>query len=157
MTKTRIGSVTALLLLPALAARAVDLPEVREGLWEAHMQTIDKTTNKKDENGFKVCRSNATEKQAYERMKAMKECSFDIQNLGAGKYVSTSRCTMGGSVIESKTTFEITSTASHSETHTTYTPALYGKSDDLTIQDQKYIGSCPAGTKPGQILKADGT
>lgn len=156
MTKRLLVSIAAL-LLPMLAARAVDLPEVREGLWEAHMQTIDKATNKKDENGFKICRSNATEKKAYDAMKAMKQCSYEIQNLGGGKYASTSRCTVGGSVIESNSTFQVTSTTSHSETHTTYTPALYGKSDELTVQDQKYLGDCPAGTKPGQIIKAGGT
>jgi len=162
MTKKLIGSMSAMLLpllplLPVLAAEPVEFPEYREGLWEAHMQTIDKATNKKDESSFKVCRSNATEKAAYERMKTMKDCKFEIQNLGGGKYASTSRCTVGGSVIESKSRFEITSSSSHSETHTTYTPPLYGKSDDVTTQDQKYVGSCPAGTKPGRIIPAGGT
>jgi hypothetical protein len=161
MTKKLIGSISALLsllpLLPSLGADPVEFPQYREGLWEAHMQTIDKSTNKKDESSFKVCRSNATEKAAYEHMKTMKECKFDIQNLGGGKYASTSSCTVGGSVIESKSTFEISATSSHSETHTTYTPPLYGKSEEVSTQEQKFIGSCPAGTKPGQIIPAGGT
>jgi hypothetical protein len=156
MSKRLLGAIGAL-LLPLLAARAADLPEIREGLWESHLQTIDKTTNKKEESTFKICRSNESEKHAYETMKALKGCTFDMQNLGGGKYVTTSRCTIGGSVIEGKSTLQVTSTSSHAESHTTYTPASYGKSDDVTIQDQKYLGDCPAGTKPGQIIKAGGT
>ena len=98
MTKRLLGAILGL-LLPALAARAVDLPEFREGLWEAHTRTIDKASNRTDDNTFKICRSNATERKAYDAIKAMKQCSYEIQNLG----------------------------------------------------------DCPAGTKPGQIIKAGGT
>ena len=34
--------------------------------------------------------------------------------------------------------------------------AMGGISETTTIMDQKYVGSCPAGTKPGDRIAADG-
>jgi hypothetical protein len=47
--------------------------------------------------------------------------------------------------------------ASHSETHTTYTPALAGTAESTMIMDQKYVGGCPAGIQPGDRIAANGT
>jgi hypothetical protein len=45
----------------------------------------------------------------------------------------------------------------HVEAHTTYTPAFYGMSETMDIRDDKYEGSCPAGTQPGDTITQDGT
>jgi hypothetical protein len=51
----------------------------------------------------------------------------------------------------------ISSTSTHSESHAAYTPAYDGKTDETVIQDQTYVGSCPAGMQPGDRIKVDGT
>ena len=63
-----------------------------------------------------------------------------------------------GTVVESKgtTTFQ-GDTATHSETHATYTPPMGGISGMTMIMDQKYVGSCPAGLQPGDRTNADGS
>jgi hypothetical protein len=47
-------------------------------------------------------------------------------------------------------------TASHSEGHTTYDPPVRGMSESTMIMDQKYVGACPAGVEPGDMIGADG-
>jgi hypothetical protein len=42
-------------------------------------------------------------------------------------------------------------TASHTEMHTND-----GKSETVTTMDAKYLGSCPAGMKPGDAVMPDG-
>jgi hypothetical protein len=47
--------------------------------------------------------------------------------------------------------------AFHTESHTTWAPATNGVSQSNTIIDQKYIGSCPAGVRPGDRMPAIGS
>ena len=65
--------------------------------------------------------------------------------------------TIGGTVLDTKGTVVFQGdTSAHGEDHTTYTPAMNGISESTMIQDQKYVGSCPAGQQPGDITNADG-
>ena len=50
----------AALLLPL--AFAADAPEIKEGLWSIHTQTIDNPGNKKMENTSTICRDHAYDK-----------------------------------------------------------------------------------------------
>jgi hypothetical protein len=147
----------AALLFPIMIVRAADPPEVQAGLWEIHSQSIENPGSKKVDFTHKLCRDHAYDKAALEMAKSMKECTTNIVSLGAGKFSADSHCTIGGTVIVSKSTAVYASTTSeHSETHTTYTPALNGKTDEVMVQDQKYVGSCPAGVTPGDQISADG-
>ena len=88
----------------------------------------------------------------------MKGCTVSSENIEGNKYSMEMHCTVGATVINSKgaTTFD-GDTSSHSETHATYAPAMAGISEMTMIQDQKYMGSCPAGVQPGDRTNADGT
>jgi hypothetical protein len=157
MTNRRVCAAAAL-LLPIMIARAADPPDIQEGLWEIHSQSIENPGNKKTEFTHKLCRDHAYDKAAIDLAKNMKDCTTHITNEGVNKFSADSRCTVAGTAIVSKGTATYQGTTSaHSETHTTYTPALYGKTDEMMIQDQKYVGSCPAGMKPGDQIGADGT
>jgi len=148
----------AAVLLPVMAARAAGLPEVQEGLWEIHSQGIENPGNKKTDFTHKLCRDHAYDKVALAMVKNMKGCTSAIENLGGGKFSADSHCTIGGTTVVSKgiATYQ-GSTSTHSETHTTYAPAFAGKTDEVLIQDQKYVGSCPASMKPGDQMGDDGT
>lgn len=149
MTNRRIFAVAAL-LLPIVIARAVDFPERQEGLWERHNLTTVNPGNKKTEITSKVCRDHAYDKSVTVTKPLSKSCTFNLQSLGGGRYSSESRCTINGTVIETKQTFTYQgNTSVHSETHMSYTPALNGRTDQTVILDEKYVGSCPAGMKPG--------
>lgn len=68
------------------------------------------------------------------------------------------RCVIGETVILSKGTVTFQGdTSAHSVSHATYTPAMGGLSETTMIMDQKYVGSCPAGIRPGDRVQQDGT
>ena len=146
----------AALALPA--ARAADQPEVKEGLWSIHMQSTDNPGGKKTEGTYSLCRDHAYDLAVRTRAKSIKGCTIASEGFQGGKYTMAMHCTIGGSVGESKstTTFQ-GDTGFRSESHATYNPPLYGVSESTIIMDQKYIGSCPAGTKPGDRINADGS
>jgi len=145
-------------LLPILTVRAAELPEVQEGLWEIHTQGIENPGNKKTDFTHRLCRDHAYDKAALSMVKNMKGCASTIESLGGGKFASDSHCTIAGTAIVSKGIANYPSvTSMHSETHTTYAPAFAGKTDEVLIQDQKFLGSCPAGMTPGDQMGEDGT
>ena len=75
-----------------------------------------------------------------------------------GKTSGELHCVVAGTVIDTKSTGTIAGdTAAHTEIHTTFSPAFGGVTESTMIQDQKYVGSCPAGAQPGDMTNADGT
>jgi hypothetical protein len=64
-------------------------------------------------------------------------------------YVEESRCAKGpnaGSITKIVYTYQ-GDTASHNEMHMNV-----GKAETVMIMDAKYLGSCPAGMKPGDLI-----
>ncbi len=147
-------------------ALAVDLPELREGLWAVHTQTIGTQiiggsgNNEKSEATFTLCRSHAYDQGVRASARGMKGCATVSENLMPGKYSSETRCTVPNtnSVVESKgiTTFQ-SDTSTHTESHATYNPPVAGIGERTTIMDQKYVGTCPAGMQPGDRTNPDGS
>ncbi len=141
----------AMLLLPI--ARAADPPQLKEGLWEIRGQRIENPGNRRTEFTYRLCRSHAYDKAMDDLVKKQKDCTTNFDSLGGGRYVSSSRCTAAGVVIVSKGTYTYeSSTSARSESTATYDPAFHGKTDETLIQDQSYIGSCPAGMNPGDRI-----
>lgn len=138
-------------------ARAEDVPQVKEGLWSIHIQSVDNPGNKKTEGTRSICRNHEYDKQAQARAKSRKGCTVTSETVRGNQYSVSMRCTIAGSTGENTnfTTFQGDS-AIHSENHITYNPALYGISEMTMIMDQKYVGSCPAGMQPGDTMGADG-
>ncbi len=148
----------AVLSLALGTAIAVDAPDVKEGLWTVHSQTIANPGNKKSEGAtYTLCRDHAYDKAARDLAKGVKGCKLVGETFKDGKYSTRLHCMAGATVIdtESTVTFE-SDTSTHSETHATYTPAMNGVSETTLIQDQEYTGSCPAGTQPGDRTDEDG-
>jgi uncharacterized protein DUF3617 len=135
---------------------AADHPEMKEGLWQIDNKSADGSGSFSDQ----ACRNHAFDKQVEAKTKTMmgKNCSKWEENYAEGKLTSDMVCKIGGSVVESKgvVTFQ-GDTATHTESHTTYTPPLYGQSETSETQDQKWLGPCPAGMQPGDHKGKDGT
>jgi hypothetical protein len=153
-----LASIMVALTVPVGTAYAFDHPPVKEGLWQIRTQTIDNPSNKKTEGTITLCRDHDYDKTVEARSKSVKGCTTTNESLTAGAYSAEMRCEIGSSVLVSKgvVTFQ-SDTAMHSETHVTYTPALYGNTDETMIQDQTYLGACPAGMKAGDRKSQDGT
>jgi hypothetical protein len=156
MRKTPVF-VLVILFLVGLAL-AVEPPPMKEGLWSVRTQMTNQPGNAKTDFTFKLCRSHAYDQHALELAKNNKGCKLVSENFTGGTYTLDSECNMGGTVLKSKTTTTFQGdTASHSETHGTYTPAFQGMTGSTIIQDQKYLGACPAGVGPGDRINADGS
>ena len=148
-----------LLALAVTEARAARPPQLLEGLWEIQIRSTENPGGKKAEYSFRLCRDHAyDDKQTDDLVKDNKNCTTKLESLGGDKFSAESRCSVSGIVIVSKgvSTYQGGSTV-HSESTATYTPPLYGKSGETMIQDQRYLGSCPAGMKPGDRMTADGS
>lgn len=149
-------AITAALLLQLAAA--TDAPEVKEGLWSVHMQFTDNPGNKKTEGSYSLCRDHAYDQAARARAKQIPGCTITNENLSSGKYTIQMRCVRMGSTVESTSVTTFSGDAAlHTETHSTNTPPLHGVSEQTVVMDQKYTGSCPAGTKPGDRINSDGS
>ena len=154
--KRMVSPAIAVLMLSS-AAYAIDYPQVKEGLWTIHTKTIDNPGNKITEGDRSICRNHAYDEHARSMANHL-ACKTLNENLSGGTYTVETECNVSGTVIHSKGTTVLTGdTASRSETHATYVPALYGKSETTMIIDQKYVGSCPAGAQSGDSIAKDGT
>jgi len=149
---------SATILLPiAVAGCAGNPPQLQEGLWDIRAQRIENPGEKHTEFAYKLCRDHAYDKAANARIKDVKGCATLVKDLGGGKFSSASTCTVANVTIESNGVSVFKNGAStHSETHATYTPAFNGRTEETMTQDQQYIGKCPAGTKPGDMIYPDG-
>jgi hypothetical protein len=147
----------AIWLLASGAAGAVDPPAMKEGLWSIHNQGVNNPGGKKSENTSTICRSHAYDQHVLQDAKSVKGCTTISETLQGSEYSIHSHCVAAGTEIDSKSTVTFKGdTAAHSESHATYTPALSGITETTVIQDQKYVGSCPAGIQPGDIKQPDG-
>jgi hypothetical protein len=151
-------SIVVALAIPIGTADAVDHPPVKEGLWQIRTQIIDNPGNKTTDSTIMLCRDHDYDKAAEASGKSVKGCTTTNESFTAGAYSAEMRCEIGSNVLVSKgvVTFK-GDAATHSETHVTYTPALFGKTDETMIQDQTYLGDCPAGMNPGDRKSQDGT
>jgi len=140
-------------------ALCADPPAIREGLWSIHTVSVDNPGDKRIEGTRSLCRNHAYDvrirEQAQNRQK--QSCKSFTGTISGNRFTQSSECTIQGSVVASKgvTTFS-GDTSTHTETHTTFTPALYGIAESAMTIDQKYLGACPAGMAPGDYMSSDG-
>ena len=138
-------------------AAAAESPPLQEGLWEIRGQSVANPGHKVTDFAYRLCRTHAYDKAMDDLVKNAKECTTSFEDLGGGRYASASRCTSGGTVIESKGTYTYeSSTATHLESFATYDPPYRGKTDEKLVQDQRFLGACPAGMKPGDRIMDHG-
>jgi len=140
-------SLTVLLLSVAYAA---DPPKLKEGLWSVHSESTGNPGNVKNTADFNLCRDHAYDDLVRTRDKSIRGCTVGSDNFADGKLTTEIHCNLMGVITDSKTVTSYQGdTATHSETEATFEPAKGGLTDQTTITDQKYIGACPAGMKPG--------
>ena len=152
----KFATAVAAPLLTSTALYAANPPEMMEGLWSIRNHTIDNPGNKKTDSTSTLCRSHAYDQHVLELAKTMIHCTIN-ESVDANKF-SVTTCVVAGTVVDSTSTAIFTgNTAAHSEARATYNPALGGISEMNVIQDEKYLGSCPPGLRPGDMTRADGT
>jgi hypothetical protein len=130
-------------------------PPMKDGLWETHTRQTQqgKTVF---EVSSKTCQSKAHTKSTKSNgaeLRKMNECTSTVTQPSPNTYVEQSRCAKGPNAgLGTKVVYTYQGdTASHMEMHTNE-----GNSETVMIMDSKYLGSCPAGMKPGDAVGADG-
>ena len=150
-------------LLTAVIATSIGLaaadeftpPPTKEGLWETH-SVYSKEGKTTTDQTVKMCQSNATTKTGQEegeQLRKRNECTSHVTHPSPNTYVEEETCAKGanpGSLTKVIFTNQ-GDTASHTEMHINA-----GKSETLVVMDAKYVGSCPASMKPGDLMMGDG-
>lgn len=141
----------ALILLSV--AGAADSPPLQEGLWAISGQSIENPGNRRIEFKYQLCRNHAYDNAMDALVRNAQGCTTSFEDLGGGRFASASSCTVDGTSIVSKGTFTYESvTSTRSESSATYSPAYKGRTDEHVIQEQHYVGPCPAGMQPGDRI-----
>lgn len=143
----------------ATIALAAGPPPLKEGLWLLNRQTIDNPGNKKDVwPPIRICRDHAYDQYVLNLAKKIPGCATVSESMRGDTYLVDLKCTIGKTAIETKSTTTVQGDiASHGESHTTYTPAMDGKTETIMFSDAKYLGTCPAGMQPGDRMDANGS
>jgi hypothetical protein len=158
MNKPALATACLLLLGVAHAVDFPNMPPLKEGLWKIRM--IDNTPGQKPtDNTYTFCRNHAWDEQARQlAKKVLVNCATPTDTTSGNSRTVITSCKIANSTIVTKSTLTSTGdTFFHTETHATFTPPLYGQSQDSMIQEQTFLGACPAGMQPGDRQLADGT
>ena len=146
-----------LALLPALDARAVEMPVRKAGLWEMKMA---RSGSPLPEMTMQHCTDETTDKEMSSTVSPMSKeiCSkHEIQKTATG-YVTDSVCSVGGMSMTShsditgdfNSAYTVKST-SHSERGPSGLPR-----DSTTTIEAKWLGACKPDQKPGDIVMPGG-
>jgi hypothetical protein len=159
--RLRVDSRLALLAVfgwtPLMAGCANDPPKLKEGLWDIRGQRVENPGNKRSDFAYRLCRDHAFDRATDAMYRDVKDCNTVLKKAGDAKYSSASTCRAAGVTIASTGTSSYRGNESiHTDTQAVYTPAFDGKTDETLVEDQQYIGKCPAAMKPGDRLNPDG-
>jgi hypothetical protein len=159
MIKRRVAGAVCItaLALPVPAAWAGHPPKLKEGLWDVRGQRLEMPGNKRSEFTYRLCRDHAYDKAADRQLENVKGCLTAVKDEGGGKFSSASTCTVSGTrIVSNGVTVYLSETVVHSETQASFSPPLDGKTEEALVEDQQYVGKCPAAMRPGDLLPPDG-
>jgi hypothetical protein len=130
-------------------------PPMKDGLWETH--SVQSQAGKSvSDMSIKMCQSKQLTQSTQslsEEMRKKYQCTSVVSQRSGNTIVEETRCAKGpnaGSVNKGVYS-NVGDTAVHIEMH-----QQKGGSEDVTVMDMKYLGSCPAGMKPGDVIMPDG-
>ncbi len=130
-------------------------PPMRDGLWESHTTQIQQGKTLVDMS-MKLCQAKDSAKSNQsigDEFRKANQCTSSVSQPSANTFVTETRCAKGanaGSVTKVVYTFQ-GDTASHTEVH-----MHDGNSETVSVTDMKFLGSCPPGTKPGDVIMGNG-
>lgn len=143
------------LCLAATVALADGLPQLKPGLW----QISTATSHSRRPRVSKLCLDRSTFGLVMSIGTAMQHpsCSRTERHSSGATMVTDSVCRIGGS--ESTTHTVVTyhgDSGYDTDIQAHYNPPLFGRSESTSHQSARWIGDCPAGMKPGDMLTPEG-
>jgi hypothetical protein len=155
----RLGIAAATcLLFTAGAARALDYPPRKPGLWELSIQSED-GASKAAAMQTQQCIDAATDKAMREMgsSSGQQACSKQDMRTEGGRIVVDSVCKIGNTTA---TTHSVItgdfSAAYRMESRSSYSPPMMGRKEGTAIVEAKWVGPCKAGQKPGDMMMPNG-
>jgi Protein of unknown function (DUF3617) len=130
-------------------------PPLKDGLWEA--RSVQSAAGKSSNPTIvKMCQTKElmqTSQALSDQLRKTNQCTSTMVKQSGNTVVEESRCAKGPNAGEvTKLVYShVGDTASHIEVHSHRDGA-----EDVTVMDMKYLGSCPAGMKPGDLIMPDG-
>lgn len=160
MTRGNLIGVFLLFLPVGQAIALVDQPPLKAGYWSVQTTTSNSPGGSPAESKRFVCRNPEFDqwmRVTVESMTKRMGCKIVTEKFADNTYTSETHCAQSGSRTITRTTSVLTGdSAMHTETVTTFDPALNGLEKKTLISEQKWIGACPAGAAPGDNVSTDG-
>jgi hypothetical protein len=141
--------------MPVLATS--DPPRLRPGLWEA--STSFPSRPQGSPQVTRMCIDGQTQSRLLQQtsLAMLHMCSRHEYGMHAGRFVTSSSCTIAGSTIEGRTeTTFYRDTAYHTEVVGRVMPAGRAVTPQKTIIEARHVGKCPAGMKAGDMTLPNG-
>jgi len=150
-----------LLLMPCAlawppAARALDYPARKPGLWEMR---IESGGTDAPAQVMKQCIDAQTDKAMRElgQGNGRERCSKEDLRREGGKLVADSVCKMGNSTATTRSVISGDfSSAYRVETTSKYDPPMMGRGEAAVTLNTRWLGPCEAGQAPGDIVMPNG-
>jgi hypothetical protein len=150
------------LALAAAVAQAQDVPKRKSGLWE-----VTRTTTRTDVrlDGKSKVMQYCIDQQSDNALRQLAEgmrnesCKIDKQSRDGDKLVVDAVCKLGTTGSTAKTHAVVTGkfdSAYKIESHSTFQPAMLGKSEGNAVLTAKWLGPCKADQKPGDVILDNG-
>lgn len=159
----REGVVNACLIVSGLcvvslaqAAGLEDLPKRKPGLWE---MSVIPENGKQAPVTSRVCIDSATDAVLtnFALGASSKICSKSDVRVSGSVATIDAVCKIGESVQTSHSTITFSGTTAYrSEARVHSEPPFMGRSDSTIVQEGKWIGTCPADMKPGDLVMGNG-
>jgi hypothetical protein len=158
ITKRAAGAVLiTALALPFAAAWAGHPPKLKEGLWDIRGRRLELPGDKRSEFSYKLCRDHGYDKAADAQLEHVKGCATTLTDEGNGKFSFASTCKLSDtSIVSNGVSIYASDKLLHVETHASFSPAFNGKTEETIVEDQQFLGKCPAAMRPGDTLPPDG-
>jgi hypothetical protein len=144
--------IAALLLVGTVRADEFEPPYFKDGLWQA--TTTHNVGGKPTQITLKLCQNRDTQKKDREfsaSLRKRSQCTYKVTHPTATTYVTEDQCPAGKPSTRGTITFT-NENAYKMEMH-----RISGTDDSAMTIDAKYLGSCPADMKPGDVIMPDGT
>ena len=149
--------ISALLILVATVAHALDLPKRKSGLWE--MTMIGDQTNGQPQT-VTTCVAQKTDTGLSSSFgdKIPKNCKQPTLKKSAGTYIITSSCKFTDSNVKTIAILSgDTNSAYKIDRTSTYTPPNKGRKESKQSITAKWLSACKADQRPGDMIMPDGS
>jgi len=147
----------AVTMLVIGCAFAADSPLMKEGLWSMNIESSINPAGTTTRFTASMCRSRAYEAQKAEEAKGKGTCKTPVTRDNGATQETVIECTIGGATTRIKETVTVTGeNSAHTITQSTFDSPIGGITEMIVTSDMKYVGPCPAGVEPGDVIMEDG-